>query len=59
MKVEIEELNGKVIAINDGERSVSIVEVASALDFHLAKNAIRLFTEMLNRHLLKEAEVER
>lgn len=53
MKIEIEELNGKVIAINDGVRSASVVEATSALDFHLARDAIKKFTEMLNRHLLR------
>ena len=54
MKIEIEELSRGVIAINDGESSVSIVESFSALDFHLAQGAIRNFGEMLFRHLQKK-----
>ncbi len=49
MKIELEQLMDGVIAIDDGERSFSIVETTHALDFHLALNAIRVFTEMLNR----------
>ena len=53
MKIEIEELDKNVIGINDGERSVSIVESVSALDFHIARDTLRKITEMLNRHLAK------
>jgi len=56
MKIEIEELDDGVIGINDGERSVSVVESVSALDFHLARSALRNITEMLSRHLIKKAE---
>lgn len=54
MKIAIEELDieNSVIGLNDGKKSVSIVEGKSALDFHLAKTALRNLTEMLNRHLL-------
>lgn len=56
MKIIMEELDKSVIAISDGGRSVSIVENPSALDFHLAKNAIKNFNEMMKRHLAKKDE---
>lgn len=52
-KIEIELVqypDQAVILLNDGERSVPIGESVSALDFHLAKNALHTYGEMLNRH---------
>lgn len=50
-KIQIEELDSNVIAINDGQYNVCLVEAINTLDYHLAKTAISNFTEMLNRYL--------
>ncbi len=59
MKIQIEEFEqqgDRWIGLNDGNHQVMIVEKVNALDFHLAKNAILNFGEMLTRHLDKAKE---